>query len=165
MPKSKRMNDGGSVERTYGDRNWQRSSTSNSSPWFTRTYEKLKTKYPTYNWGTAPTDKASFKTLMSGFKDWRKTQPGYNDGRNYSKGSGRKSSRDRDDDDDDGKPNTPTTPTPPTPPINPNPTGLFVTPKWSDVVSHYFPPKTMKAGGLVRGNGCAQRGKGKGTMR
>jgi hypothetical protein len=40
--------------------------------------------------------------------------------------------------------------------------------KWSDIVGAYFPaplPQTMKKGGLVRGNGCAKRGRGKGTMR
>lgn len=64
------------MNRTYGGRGRRRED--NKDPQrFTRRYEKLKEKYPTYNWGTAPTDRASFRTMMSGFRDWRKTQPGY----------------------------------------------------------------------------------------
>lgn len=40
--------------------------------------------------------------------------------------------------------------------------------KWSDVVDAYFPgytSTTMKAGGLVKANGCAKRGKTKGRIR
>ena len=71
------------------------------------------------------------------------------------------------------KPTTPTTPATPTTPTTPttpivNPPVIPASRKWSDIVAAYFPPplpQTMKAGGLVRGNGCAKRGRGKGTMR
>lgn len=35
---------------------------------------------------------------------------------------------------------------------------------WADIVAAYFPPSEMKAGGLVRGCGCAKRGKTRGKM-
>jgi hypothetical protein len=60
-------------------------------------------------------------------------------------------------------PATPTTPTAPATPVaSPRPTPASN--KWSDIVSAYFPTQ-MKSGGLVRGNGCAQRGQTKGKMR
>lgn len=63
----------------------------------------------------------------------------------------RKNAPDREDDSD---------PTPDPPPTPTKPTSN----NWEDIVGHYFPKKTMKDGGLVRGGGVAQRGKGRGKM-
>lgn len=60
----------------------------------------------------------------------------------------------------DKEPDKPDDPTP-DPPLTPTkPTSS----NWEDIVGHYFPKKTMKDGGLVRGGGVAQRGKGRGKM-
>lgn len=60
----------------------------------------------------------------------------------------------------DKEPDKPDDPTP-DPPLTPTkPTSN----NWEDIVGHYFPKKTMKDGGLVRGGGVAQRGKGRGKM-
>lgn len=66
-------------------------------------------------------------------------------------------------------PATPSTPPTDVAPAKPKPPKKVPkSNKWSDIVGAYFPgytSTTMKAGGLVRGNGCAKRGRGKGTMR
>lgn len=51
---------------------------------------------------------------------------------------------------------------PPLPPVTPQP----VQPEdWEDIVGFYFPKKSgMADGGLVRGGGQAQRGRGRGKM-
>lgn len=67
----------------------------------------------------------------------------------------RKNAPDREDDSDPTPDPTPDPPLPPAKPISNN---------WEDIVGHYFPKKTMKDGGLVRGGGVAQRGKGRGKM-
>lgn len=68
-------------------------------------YDRMKERFPSYSWGTAPTTIGQFKDMRRDFRDWRKAQP---------------------------KPGAPVT--------------------------------GMKAGGMVRGSGCAQRGRTKGKM-
>ena len=46
---------------------------------------------------------------------------------------------------------------------NPN-KGLYLNKSWPKVVQHYFPENSFKEGGLVRGGGQAQRGRGRGKM-
>lgn len=54
---------------------------------------------------------------------------------------------------------------PPLPPVDPevNPDGSRRD-VWEDTVGFYFPKVGMKEGGLVRGGGKAQRGRGRGRM-
>lgn len=64
---------------------------------------------------------------------------------------------------------TPSAPVPPATPSQPAmPKVMPKSNKWEDIVSAYFPENSgqprMKAGGMVRGGGCVQRGKTKGKM-
>lgn len=64
-----------------------------------------------------------------------------------------------------GKDDEPDKENPPPPPVDPgtNPDGSRRD-VWEDTVGFYFPKVGMKDGGLVRGGGKAQRGRGRGKM-
>jgi hypothetical protein len=173
----KRMNDGGSVWSGRDDD--RRSGTSSDGTRYVSKFESLKKKYPDYSWGSAPTDRDSYKSMMGGFKDWRKGQEGYNkfssyiskkfpQYKDYISGLPRNANDLKTylSDFEAFRKNktTPANPSTGAPPPGLGGKVLPASNKWSDIVGAYFPAQQMKAGGLVRGSGRAQRGKSKGRM-
>lgn len=184
-----RMDDGGEVSVTTSSstrrknrENWR--SGHDASKYASR-YERLKERYPNYSgWGSAPTNKSGYKALMDGLRQWRKEnapqkasppvpltswlQKNYGQIEGYLKDpssffsselfkklgplAGEALERYR----------AYQAQSPAKTPSGVAPPGFQG--NWAGTVNSYF-PKTMKAGGLVRGGGAAQRGVGKGKMR
>jgi hypothetical protein len=137
MKKTKTMNDGG-MASSRGEGTSRR---------YTRKYEKLAKRFPGYKPTLeSPVDtRGEYRTFKQGLKAYRKGLRGSD------------------------RPTTPSTPiTPPTVPVIPPNAPPAAQPpvarkRWKEVISANF-PGTMKKGGMVRGSGCAKRGKTRGRM-